>query len=151
MATNKALVAVSALIVFSSLTGCVAPSQKISPTEMVQRGDTICVTKERSNRLVAFNALLNQLKNRNLNVIVVPTLQKGFDDGRCTFVMDATTVSKWDVATYTRSLTYSIYKGWQEIGNANVFVGEGITFSKFNSTEQLVSEILDQLMPNLSL
>lgn len=139
----------SALAATIVLSGCAFSSKNVSSAHEVTPGSVICVTKDRANRRVAQNLLMQALEHRGITALETDTVRTGFEDQRCQFVLDAQSVSRWDMALYIESLDYTLYQNKKVIGRANFYAGSGLNLNKYNRSERIVNDLLRELFPNL--
>ena len=135
---EKLLLGVAAICL---LFGCstqsvVAVPHDVAPCE-------VCVTPDASDRKIAYNATLKALRQKGFTVREVSAA----GTGDCSTVLTCQTVSRWDMANFTASISYEWFENGKLLGRAKYQAKNGLNFSKFIDTEEKVNELLNRMLP----
>lgn len=65
---------------------------------------------------------------------------------QCNYSLTYVAFQKWDFVLYLSSARLDLYKGDRLIGYANRDGGNGLAFSKFDSTRTKINPMIDQLL-----
>ena len=81
-------------------------SQTFTPSSVAIEPGEICLLPDASNRKVAYNCTKLALMGKGFHVKEVNSSQTS----GCPLVLEVQTLSKWDMANFTKEIHYRLYK-----------------------------------------